>query len=188
MSSRTKAQLIAIETRRNRVASLYCEGKPQSEIAKLVAASEPTISRDIAAIKTEWRTQRADEVQSRLFAELAKIDHLERESWEAYHKSKSPLIETKSEASVTADKKTENEKVVRIVRERLPETNFLDQVRWCIEQRCKILGLLAPTKVAPTNVDGTESYKLTAEGMSDAEIEAFTKAASRIANAVPSNN
>ncbi len=179
MSSRAEASKVKIEERRNRVARLYCEGKTQLEIGKQVGISKPTVCRDLKEVRKEWLEQRTSDVEQRALIELAKIDNLEAEAWDSYHKSKAPAVETKTETPDKAGDAPAVGKVTKTIRDRLPETQFLDVVRWCIEQRCKMLGLLAPTKIAPTNASGTESFKLVVKGMSDAELDAIAIAAER---------
>ena len=63
--------------------------------------------------------------------------------------------------------------------EQTGDPRYLAGVQWCVEQRCKILGLNAPQKVAPTDPTGTREYapltdadRLTAKGdLKAAEIQ-----------------
>jgi len=40
-------------------------------------------------------------------------------------------------------------------------------VQWCVNKRCEILGLNAPTRIAPTDPSGTKPYS----SLSNAELE-----------------
>jgi hypothetical protein len=39
------------------------------------------------------------------------------------------------------------------------DPRFLAGVQWCINKRCEILGLDAPAKFAPTDVDGKTTFE-----------------------------
>lgn len=67
-----------IEARRRKVARLYARKLHQEEIAQLLGVSQPTVSRDVAAIETEWRKAAAAEVSELRARELAEIEEMER--------------------------------------------------------------------------------------------------------------
>jgi hypothetical protein len=85
--------------------------------------------------------------------ELAKIDNLEREYWDAWERSK-----TQKETKSSKAKPDPTDANVGRVTEQMEKTEdllgnaaFLRGVQWCINKRCEILGLDSMTK--SLNVD-----------------------------------
>lgn len=150
---------VTMQNRRRQVAELYLRGKTQTEIALEVDMTVATISRDLKAIRQEWRASTLldfDEAKNR---ELAKIDALEQTYWQAWYRSigshtsvkveyggfapaeGEPHLEGSSEIRQTV-KRTENT-------ERLNgDPRYLSGVQDCITQRCKILGIYEATKIS----------------------------------------
>jgi hypothetical protein len=95
--------------------------------------------------------------------QLARIDHLERVAWEAWERSCEDA-ETTSAKRVQGRTTKEGEPLpdlctsARVTKGQAGDPRHLERVAWCIEQRCKVLGLHAPTKLAPTNLGGEEEY------------------------------
>jgi biotin operon repressor len=132
-----------------KIAKLYFEGKQQVEIANELNITQQQISYDLKTLQTRW-TEGAkaliDEAKGR---ELAKLDNLEREYWTGWVDSKKEYRGTTAERTRGKNFGTK----VQIKKEqRLGDPRFLDGVRSCIERRCKILGLEAPTK-AQVSID-----------------------------------
>lgn len=72
---RPRGEQLAIEARRRKVAELWLAHAPQEEIGREVGVNQATISRDIKAIRDQFRAER-DEILDR---ETAELDHIERE-------------------------------------------------------------------------------------------------------------
>lgn len=145
-NTRTKAQVISD---RLEVARLYLEGKWQHEIAKLLGISQQQVSYDLQAIQSQWQDMPVRELSELKAKELAKIDNLERTYWQAWEKSLQPkevTQTTKEEDKVKVGKRTE---------QRNGNPSYLSGVQWCIERRCKLCGLDAPTKNEVTGANGT---------------------------------
>ena len=125
------------------------------ELAKVreYKLSHETIRRDIEIIKAEWRKtylQNMDDVMAR---ELARIDGLESAYWEAWEASKEGIevsYEDGGEQEILggrgAGKKVVNKNVGKKTVGSHGEGEYLEGVRWCIEQRAKIWGLYAPVQ------------------------------------------
>lgn len=122
-----------------RIAEMYCRGLPQSAIARQIGVSRQQISYDLRALRKRWLQNAMRDFDARAAEELAKIDHLEMEYWRAY------------------------EQAQRAKRFSAP---YLAGVMSCIERRCKLFGLDAPTKIAPTDPSGENPYA----GMSDEQL------------------
>lgn len=139
--------------RRKQIAADYLRGATQIELAAKYEIDKATVSRDLAAIRAEWQQSALLDFHAAMAEQLARIDTLEAEYWGAWEDSRLERTETRSG-------KTENlgmngdgphptrsatvASIRRVSRDGNPA--FLQGVQWCIEQRCKILGVYAPVK------------------------------------------
>ena len=118
----------------------YLRGDTQMAIAERLGLSQGQISRDLAKIQRRWRESSLVDINEAKQRELERIDVLEREYWQAWENSKGE--QQRSTASKTGDQSR-----AQIVKyESAGDPRFLAGVQWCVEQRCKILGLLAAVK------------------------------------------
>lgn len=148
-----------IERQRDKeiIAELYIKGKRQSEIAEIIGVTQQQISFDLKSIQKDWLKNTAILLDEFKVKELAKLDQLEREAWEAWRRSIGK-IETKTiiakglkqneEGKISSNLIDQNTRV----EEKIGDPRFLDIVIRCVEKRCKLLGLDMPTKLA--GVDG----------------------------------
>lgn len=138
----TAAQILAAEQRRTEVATRYLQGEYQATIAKALGVSQQRISQDLESIRRHWLAASVRDFDAARAQELAKIDHAEQEYWAAWQRSIQPR-------EVTLTEQTYGEKPSRkasVRREgQAGDPRFLDGVLRCIERRCAILGLNAPT-------------------------------------------
>lgn len=67
-----------LATRRRKVAELRLQHWTETEIAEALGVSQPTISRDLAHIRDEWREERVRSYDDWVAEELAKLAVLER--------------------------------------------------------------------------------------------------------------
>lgn len=67
-----------LATRRRKVAELRLQHWTETEIAEALGVSQPTISRDLAHIRDEWREERVRSYDDWVAEELAKLAALER--------------------------------------------------------------------------------------------------------------
>jgi len=163
---------------RRNVASRYLQGKLQAEIAEELEVSQSSVSRDLKAIQKLWLASSLIDFNEAKARELAEIDHLERVYWKAWAvsckartgksvKAKGTIQReiTNPDGTVTFVQESPAEQTVR-TEDRIGDPRFLQGVRWCIDQRCKIIGVYAPTKIAPTDPTGEHEYS----GFSDSEL------------------
>ena len=137
---RRKAAQIARD--RRRIANLYLQGWLQVDIAAEVNLSGPTVCRDLKALHKEWIASALIDIDAAKSKELARIDRLEREYWTAWWRSIEDAETTTKKAVETA---TETRKeAVQTAKGQSGDPRFLQGVQWCIERRCKILGIDAP--------------------------------------------
>lgn len=127
---------------RRREADLYLEGWLQAEIAADLHLSEATVCRDLQAMQAEWLTSSLVDFDRAKAKELAAVDKLEREYWRAWQRSCEDAETERVEGTVE-----EPGKVVRTRKGQAGDPRFLAGVQWCIERRCKILGLDAPERM-----------------------------------------
>ena len=126
----------------------YLRGDTQMSIAERLGLSQAQISIDLATIQRRWRESSLVDVNEAKQRELERIDVLEREYWQAWEASKGE--QSRSTASKTGD--VSRAQVVKY--ESAGDPRFLAGVQWCVEQRCKILGLLAAVKNELIGKDG----------------------------------
>jgi len=143
MNGKRRSQSQLIRDRR-RIADLYLQGKTQVDIGEKLGVSQATISRDLKALQREWLQSTLIEFDKAKAEELAKVDRLEREYWIAWERSCEDAETVKQRGVESGDKKSKE--AVKITKGQAGDPRFLIGVQWCIERRCKILGLDAPEK------------------------------------------
>jgi hypothetical protein len=150
----------------NVVADLYLQGYSYRQIADQVAAnSTRTISQQTAfnyvkKLKAEWLSNRLEKIDEMKAVELVRINKLEQEYWKAWYKSISKSIKTTTKKKVKpggasgVDEKGDIYAIPEVLDEdnSVTEYNpngdprFLFGVQWCIQMRCRILGIEAPVE------------------------------------------
>lgn len=135
---------LATERRRADVATHYLKGIPHTEIARLLNLRQITVIQDLTAIRDRWMVSSLVDFDRARANELAKVDHLESTYWDAWERSRAETEETISEKS-SLDGKTRIRAQAKKT-QHVGEAAFLAGVQWCIEKRCKLLGLDAPTR------------------------------------------
>ena len=152
MAGRTKKATTSITRRREAVADAYIQGRTQAAIARDLGISQPTVSTDLKAIQTQWRESAIRDFDLLRERELQKLDRVEREAWEAWERSQKPSQQ--SVVSTSGDgQRTQN-----TVKDQSGDPRFLEAVHKCIAGRRALLGLDAPTRIAPTSPDGEQAY------------------------------
>jgi hypothetical protein len=141
---------------RAEIARLYLQRMTQAEIGQHLGLSRQQVGYDLNAVREEWLQSSLMDFNARKAEELARIDRLEREYWDAWEASKKERQTSTTEQTTDAD----GERLKAGIRktEQTGDPRYLSGVQWCIEQRCKILGLNAPQKIAPTNPAGDSPY------------------------------
>lgn len=154
-----------VAERRAAVCRMYLRGKTQTEIATQLGVHVSTVTADLRAVLNEWRQQAILDFHQARLAELARINSLEREYWEAYERSRKPRKQRTAEQSVGVS--GQGSRVSHTETERDEgDVNFLRGVQWCIEKRCQLLGLDAPMRIEQTHEHVVRSHL---EGMSESE-------------------
>jgi len=160
-----------IDRDRREIADLYLKGHTQAEIAAYINAdknraytlSRQMISYDLIALRKLWLKSSLIDIDEMKANELAKIDHLELEYWDAWKRSQDDAEEIK-------ELLVEDIGIIPVERKlkgQAGDPRFLQGVQWCIERRCKILGVDAPSKAEITGKGGgpieTKDVSLTDE-------------------------
>lgn len=136
----TAIQIAAAEERRHEIATRYVRGEYQSVIAHALGISQQRVSQDLATVRQQWLASTLRDFDTRKAEQLAKVDAVEVEAWQAWHRSQQPREITLQES---ADGKR---KMSRRLEGQAGDPRFLERVQKCIDQRCEILGLHAPKK------------------------------------------
>lgn len=161
MTAKTGPKRTEVERERDRrlVAELYLTGHNQYDIRDILNEREDVayticqqqISHDLAVIRKRWADSGVRDFDAARAQELARIDRLEIEYWDAWR----DVVPTDRTAP-----------------------SYLAGVMSCIDRRCKLLGLDAPTKIAPTDPSGENPYMgLSDDDLRRALLEAATRAA-----------
>lgn len=149
------------------IAERYLRGDRQSDIARDLNLSQQQVSYDIRLIHDAWLRDTISNFNILKARELAKVDHLECEAWRAWEcelpesnktETRKRNVKTKRESKESAEARK------LIIKLKARDPRYLQIVGDCIDRRRKILGIDAPTKIAPTNPAGDKEYEgLTAD-------------------------
>lgn len=167
----TKRSSFEREDDYRRITDMYLQGKSQADIAAVLGLARQQIGYDIAIIQKRWRADTSINIDEAKQKELARIDTLEREYWTAWERTLDERTKTRTEQS-TAGKDSKTAKATIEKETMLGNPAYLNGVQWCISERCKLLGLYAPTKIAPTTPDGLMPY-VASDDLAKARAEAL---------------
>lgn len=150
-----------IERRRTTATELYIQGLSQGQIAEQLGVDRMTIWADLKKVREEWLRDRIFGMNMLKQRELEIIDRVADEAWMAWKKSLQPAVSLKEDVVTGND----DEPALVTAAERTTKGQcgnpaFLETIRQCSADRRKILGLDAPTKVAPTTPDGDEAFAM----------------------------
>jgi hypothetical protein len=161
------------EARLRVVGARYIAGASQAQIAQELGISQQQVSYDLAIVQQRWVERTTMDLDQHRAEELARLDVLEREYWEAWERSKQPAEQTQTDTNDIVDpaapeiRKTRLERNRRRTQQRDGNPVYLAGIERCIELRCKILGLYQSVKVAPTSPDGGGQYQRFFDALAD---------------------
>lgn len=139
------------------MADLYLQGWLQADIAGELGVDPSTVSRDLKVLQGEWLASALLDFNEARAQQLAKIDRLEREYWQAWERSCADAeSETREGTPDSVDK------VKKTRKGQAGDPRFLQGVQWCIERRCKILGVDAPDRHELTGAIAIGDWKANA--------------------------
>lgn len=128
-------------------ATLYLHGTSEKAIAVKFDLSQSQVSKDLTAYFGRFAAGKDQEdLESLMGRELARLDLVERELWQAWYASKTPReMRTKESTNHDAGSgcKTASKrgKVSLRVERRDGNPAFLNAILACFDRRCKLLGL-----------------------------------------------
>ena len=142
------------------VSQMYLRGETQEAIAVAVSAnydgfelSRQQMGYDIKKLHKRWMRTQLINIDAAKARELARVDSIEREAWDAWERSKEDAETVTTKGKGTKDEPAQMEKTVQL-KGQVGDVSFLRVIQWCIEQRCKILGLDAPKQTELMGKDG----------------------------------
>jgi hypothetical protein len=155
---------------KNYITECHLEGMSMQSTADAVDVkygiklSKMTISTYMKGIKKEWLADRVEDINELRLTEVKKLLKVESEFWREWKRSKEPKKRTTSKRKGTGSPlqvvspegeiTTETGVTLSGVEtqeqetESLGDPRYLMGVQWCIQMRCKILGVEAPTVIA----------------------------------------
>ena len=130
---------------RSKLAGLYLHGVSTTEMAVRVGLTRRTVQAELVAIRDDWKGRTQIDFESAIAQQLDRVDLVEKYAFEGWERSLTrKTVETKQAV------RTVNGQVDRAtLRAETGDGNpaFLARMSWCIEQRCRILGLEKPREV-----------------------------------------
>lgn len=163
---RNRAKAVRVEKELEVVADLYATGWRQSDIAEHLGMTVEKVSKSIAKVRQKWLENQTMDFAVRQAVELEKLDRLEGELWEAWEKSKKGLKKKiSSDLLRTTPRGDQTEKISATEELDQPgEVKYLELIAKIVAQRCKILGLDAPTVIQHTGEIALNSYNIAGRG------------------------
>lgn len=157
---------------RQKIAELRLTGHTVHQIVRMSKLSKSTVQREFRALAADWLEAAAIATDEHRAVELARLEQIEREAFAEWERSKLDYAKEFTESvkgmCEQAGFETKPKVVKRETGGRIGDARFLQIILNAQERRAKLLGLDAPTKVAPTDPTGEQPY----DRMSDAEIDA----------------
>src|SRR5579883_2321224 len=144
MRKRTADEDLRILSRRSKVAALVLQGVTnQYEIAERLGmdrdSGQRTVSRDLKALREQWREMAVANWCEAKGKELARLDRIEAEAWAAWERSKVDRTSTRAKEKKFGRSKSSESEIKREKRDGDP--CWLEVVADCVRQRRAILGL-----------------------------------------------
>lgn len=141
------------------------------------------VYKDIQNIHARWIDSYLVNFDQAKAKELAHIDAVEQEYWAAWRRSQEKIEEVESESIKDQQGKAESGgyQRTRVKKKEIKRDGseaYLKGVQWCIEQRCKIMGLLQSTQNINVNWrKEAEANGIDPDGVTNELIEQFLSAA-----------
>jgi hypothetical protein len=188
MAHRSNAEEVRILSRRAKVAALLLRGTTNQFSILAALGMEPnqqsTISRDIKAIREEWKASAVRDFDEAKGRELEKLEAIEADAWAAWERSRSERTITRTrrtekpgQSPAGKDGKESGALLQSALAEsrkeqRDGEQGFLAVALKCVQERCKILGLHAPVRHAhggDSSAPPVKVERITAEDLFSAQ-------------------
>lgn len=131
------------------LARLYLQGVMLQTIAQQLHVHPSQITYDLKTIRKRWQEASILDFHEAVNRELERIDGIESENWDSWRASKDVQEISTTEAVSNAKGRTDRARLQK--RSRPGDPRYMDGIRWCVEQRIRILGL-APTERSAASV------------------------------------
>jgi hypothetical protein len=148
-----------VERDRSEISELYLKGVSLKRITEVITSKHypgymdsnlkskrlrlSFVQNDIQAIIKEWKATAVNNIDMLRAVEIEKINHLEQVYWEAWERS----VGEKEQSTTERVEDVTTRLLARVVKtDSDGNAAFLAGIQWCIDKRCKLLGLDAPTK------------------------------------------
>jgi hypothetical protein len=141
-----KRSRVQTEESRAKIARWYLEGQTQAEIGRKLGLTQQQISLDLKAIRKQWLDSALRDFDEARAQELAKIDRLEATYWESWQRSLEPTQTKTQYIRAGEGGQPAPERATLHTAPGTGDPRWLQGVQWCIDRRCKLLGLDAPEK------------------------------------------
>lgn len=141
------------EQRLAEIAERYLRGETQPAIAAALGINQSNVSRALKKLLQRWQDKSLFDFEPARAKELASVNNLERVCWEAWLRSLEPKETTATEKSTRGEAAGGSKASIR-KETRDGNPAFLDRIAWCIQRRCALLGLDAPTRQEITGAGG----------------------------------
>lgn len=148
-----KAKRSRLERERDlaEVARRHVQGEREWQIAEALGVSQQQVSYDLRTLQGRWREAAGADIAAHKAQELARIDHLEEVYWQRWAESLKQRQVTSTSRRVRGAGPGQAAPVEEAASVRTEQRDgnpaFLAGVQWCIDRRCKLLGLDEPLKV-----------------------------------------
>ena len=137
---------------RAEIVRLLGEDRRQSEIAQELGISPQLVSKELKAIQDDWRFSTTGDFIDQKAREVARLNHMEGQLWEAWHKSTKGKKRNQQWAQPGEAAHAESDAESTVVRMSVTTENqpgnprFMAAILKIVDQRCKLLDLYKPVK------------------------------------------
>lgn len=131
------------EEHRSKIAALRLRGYEFREIAREMELSLSYVYTEYKVVELRWRKAAHDDLATQKAKELAHLDAVEKEAWEAYERSRKHAVEQQEKSGYVGKERVPKETRAK-QKTRDGDPRFLSVVMQCIDRRIKLLGLDNP--------------------------------------------
>lgn len=147
------------------IVDIYMKGYSQERTRQL--AGEQTghsfgikfVNSAIAEAVEQWKASKQEMIDNHKAIELERINRLETTYWEAWQRSlQSAKTRTEKKTKGKAgDGKLAVAEVENATRETSGDPRFLQGIQWCVDTRCKLLGIEVPTPSVAVQINNNNT-------------------------------
>jgi len=156
-------QIIAL--RQAQASGLYIHGKTHAEIAESMGVHRSVISRDLKALREEWRAKAQEHTDVWIAEELARLAAVEAEAWAAWKRSTLDRQSLTRETGAVGGTKT-----IERTEGQAGDSAILGKILDCIKQRRELLGLDQPKRTELSGPGGGPIPIIRAEDLTDDDL------------------